>query len=163
MCSSDLDTYNLGWKLAAVLANTAQPALLHTYSQERHAIAEQLISFDREISRMFAARPKDKTSPPDETPCPNHKTTSTDNVVDPATFQAYFIRQGRFMAGVETRYTSSIITSSDFTHQALATGYQSDLSFLGRGIGDLAPYLVMVAVLLIRPAGLFGTKEVERV
>lgn len=47
--------------------------------------------------------------------------------------------------------------------EALATGYQSDLSFLGRGIGELAPYLVMVAVLLVRPAGLFGTKELARV
>ncbi len=47
--------------------------------------------------------------------------------------------------------------------ESLATGYQSDLAFLGRGIGDLAPYLVMVAVLLIRPAGLFGTKELARV
>ncbi|MFI6638025.1 branched-chain amino acid ABC transporter permease [Streptomyces sp. NPDC050504] len=47
--------------------------------------------------------------------------------------------------------------------EALATGYQSDLSFLGRGIGELAPYLVMVAVLLVRPAGLFGTKEPVRV
>ena len=47
--------------------------------------------------------------------------------------------------------------------ESLATGYQSDLAFLGRGIGDLAPYLVMVAVLLIRPAGLFGTKEPARV
>ncbi|MER5933422.1 branched-chain amino acid ABC transporter permease [Streptomyces sp. NPDC002054] len=47
--------------------------------------------------------------------------------------------------------------------EALATGYQSQLTFLGRGIGDLAPYLVMVVVLLIRPAGLFGTKELARV
>ncbi|MGW0560646.1 branched-chain amino acid ABC transporter permease [Streptomyces sp. NPDC003016] len=47
--------------------------------------------------------------------------------------------------------------------ESLATGYQSDLAFLGRGIGDLAPYLVMVAVLLVRPAGLFGTKELARV
>lgn len=47
--------------------------------------------------------------------------------------------------------------------ESLATGYQSDLSFLGRGIGDLAPYLVMVIVLLLRPAGLFGTKELARV
>ncbi|WP_432129203.1 branched-chain amino acid ABC transporter permease [Streptomyces sp. bgisy082] len=47
--------------------------------------------------------------------------------------------------------------------ESLATGYQGDLAFLGRGIGDLAPYLVMVAVLLIRPAGLFGTKELARV
>ncbi|MET9951336.1 branched-chain amino acid ABC transporter permease [Streptomyces sp. NPDC006339] len=47
--------------------------------------------------------------------------------------------------------------------ESLATGYQGDLTFLGRGIGDLAPYLVMVAVLLVRPAGLFGTKELARV
>ncbi|MFD3804298.1 branched-chain amino acid ABC transporter permease [Streptomyces sp. NPDC058611] len=47
--------------------------------------------------------------------------------------------------------------------EAMATGYQSELAFLGRGIGDLAPYLVMVAVLLLRPAGLFGTKEPARV
>ncbi|MFF1413465.1 branched-chain amino acid ABC transporter permease [Streptomyces sp. NPDC058289] len=47
--------------------------------------------------------------------------------------------------------------------EAMATGYQGQLAFLGRGIGDLAPYLVMVAVLLIRPAGLFGTKELARV
>ncbi|MFE4635914.1 branched-chain amino acid ABC transporter permease [Streptomyces sp. NPDC056773] len=47
--------------------------------------------------------------------------------------------------------------------EALATGYQGQLAFLGRGIGDLAPYLVMVAVLLIRPAGLLGTKELARV
>lgn len=47
--------------------------------------------------------------------------------------------------------------------EALATGYQSQLAFLGRGIGDLAPYLVMVVVLLLRPAGLFGTKELARV
>ncbi|AEN13434.1 MULTISPECIES: branched-chain amino acid ABC transporter permease [unclassified Streptomyces] len=47
--------------------------------------------------------------------------------------------------------------------ESLATGYQGDLSFLGRGIGDLAPYLVMLVVLLVRPAGLFGTKELARV
>jgi branched-chain amino acid transport system permease protein len=47
--------------------------------------------------------------------------------------------------------------------ESLVTGYQSDLSFLGRGIGDLAPYFVMVVVLLVRPAGLFGTKELARV
>ncbi|MFP3987025.1 branched-chain amino acid ABC transporter permease [Streptomyces sp. E11-3] len=47
--------------------------------------------------------------------------------------------------------------------ESLATGYQGDLTFLGRGLGELAPYLVMVAILLVRPAGLFGTKELARV
>jgi branched-chain amino acid transport system permease protein len=45
----------------------------------------------------------------------------------------------------------------------LTAGYQNDLSFLGRGLGDVAPYIVMVLVLLVRPAGLFGTRELTRV
>jgi branched-chain amino acid transport system permease protein len=45
----------------------------------------------------------------------------------------------------------------------LTAGYQDNLSFLGRGLSDVAPYIVMVAVLLVRPAGLFGTRELTRV
>jgi branched-chain amino acid transport system permease protein len=45
----------------------------------------------------------------------------------------------------------------------LTAGYQNDLAFLGRGLSDVAPYIVMVAVLLVRPAGLFGTRELTRV
>jgi branched-chain amino acid transport system permease protein len=45
----------------------------------------------------------------------------------------------------------------------LAAGYQEQLAFLGRGIGSVVPYAVMVLVLLLRPSGLFGTKEVHRV
>jgi branched-chain amino acid transport system permease protein len=37
------------------------------------------------------------------------------------------------------------------------------LEFLGRNFAQVVPYLVMFIVLLIRPYGLFGTKEVERV
>ena len=42
------DTFNLGWKLAAVLDGRARPELLRTYSAERHAIAQGLIDFDKE-------------------------------------------------------------------------------------------------------------------
>jgi branched-chain amino acid transport system permease protein len=45
----------------------------------------------------------------------------------------------------------------------LCSGYQDELSFLGRGIGTVAPYVVMLLVLLVRPAGLFGTREITRV
>ena len=45
----------------------------------------------------------------------------------------------------------------------LCAGYQNELSFLGRGIGTTAPYVVMLLVLLVRPSGLFGTREVTRV
>jgi branched-chain amino acid transport system permease protein len=44
-----------------------------------------------------------------------------------------------------------------------AAGYQDQLSFLGRGFGGVAPYLVMLLVLLVRPAGLFGGEETTRV
>jgi branched-chain amino acid transport system permease protein len=45
----------------------------------------------------------------------------------------------------------------------LCSGYQDELSFLGRGLGTVAPYVVMLLVLLIRPSGLFGAKELTRV
>jgi branched-chain amino acid transport system permease protein len=47
--------------------------------------------------------------------------------------------------------------------EALMTGYQNQLAFLGRGIGDVAPFLVMILILLWRPAGLYGTRETARV
>jgi branched-chain amino acid transport system permease protein len=47
--------------------------------------------------------------------------------------------------------------------ESLASGYQDQLLFLGRGFGDVVPYIVMIAVLLVRPSGLFGTKELTRV
>ena len=111
------DSYNLGWKLAAVLHGVANPKLLHTYSGERQAIAKLLIDFDRDISKMFAAKPKSKADADDK------------EAVDPAVFQDYFTRQGRFMAGVETRYEPGLLTISDTSHQDLATGYQIGTRF----------------------------------
>lgn len=42
-------------------------------------------------------------------------------------------------------------------------GYQDELSFLGRGLGEIAPFTVMLIVLMVRPSGLFGTQAVTRV
>lgn len=47
--------------------------------------------------------------------------------------------------------------------ETMMSGYQTELAFLGRGIGDAAPFLVMIVILLLRPSGLFGTKEPARV
>jgi branched-chain amino acid transport system permease protein len=47
--------------------------------------------------------------------------------------------------------------------QELAAGYQDDLSFLGRGLSNVIPYVVLFVVLLWRPSGLFGTRELTRV
>jgi branched-chain amino acid transport system permease protein len=42
-------------------------------------------------------------------------------------------------------------------------GYQDELSFLGRGLSEVVPYIVLLVVLLWRPSGLFGTREAARV
>lgn len=45
----------------------------------------------------------------------------------------------------------------------LTAGYQEQLAFLGRGFDSVAPYVVMLLMLLVRPAGLFGSREATRV
>jgi Phenol hydroxylase, C-terminal dimerisation domain/FAD binding domain len=109
------DSFNLGWKLASVLTGRSAPKLLHTYSSERRAIAEELIEFDREFARMFSAKPGSASA-------------SDDEVVDPVEFKNYFIRQGRFTAGTATTYRPSIITGEP-AHQQLAAGFPIGMRF----------------------------------
>lgn len=48
--------------------------------------------------------------------------------------------------------------------QNLTAGYAPKyLAFLGGGFGSVAPYLVMIMILMVRPYGLFGTREVRRI
>lgn len=48
--------------------------------------------------------------------------------------------------------------------ETLAATYQPQYAtFLGKGFSQLVPYVVMFIVLLFRPYGLFGTREIERV
>jgi branched-chain amino acid transport system permease protein len=47
--------------------------------------------------------------------------------------------------------------------QTMASGYQDDIAFLGRGLSNVVPYVVLLLILLWRPTGLFGTRELKRV
>jgi 2,4-dichlorophenol 6-monooxygenase len=47
------DSYNLAWKLAAVLRDQAGPGLLETYSQERAPVARQIVTRANKSSREF--------------------------------------------------------------------------------------------------------------
>lgn len=47
------DSYNLAWKLAAVLRGQAGPSLLDTYSTERAPVAEQIVLRANKSSREF--------------------------------------------------------------------------------------------------------------
>lgn len=105
------DSFNLGWKLIAVLQGRCKPALLNSYSEERHAVARELIDFDHEWSRIIGAPAETGTSL-NETP----------------RFQVYFIEHGRYTAGLSVRYRPSILTGRpDWQH--LATGFEIGTRF----------------------------------
>lgn len=99
------DSFNLGWKLAAVLQGRSAPDLLHSYSAERQSVAQELIDFDREWSRIISERPAEG------------------DTADTAKFQSYFIQSGRYTAGTAIQYKASSICGTP-THQHLATGFQ---------------------------------------
>jgi branched-chain amino acid transport system permease protein len=47
--------------------------------------------------------------------------------------------------------------------QTLTARYLNDVEWLGTNFHNAMPYILMIVVLLVRPYGLFGTKEVQRV
>lgn len=47
--------------------------------------------------------------------------------------------------------------------ETFTSGYENNLTFLGRGFGSTMPYVIMILVLLWRPSGLFGTRAATRV
>jgi phenol 2-monooxygenase (NADPH) len=108
------DSFNLGWKLAAVVRGLAKPELLHTYSGERQGVAADLIEFDRHWAKRFSERPKTESN--------------NNEALDPGEFQAYFTKHGRYTAGTAVRYGQSLITS-DGKHQHLATGLLVGMRF----------------------------------
>ena len=110
------DAFNLGWKLAAVLEGRARPELLRTYTVERQAIAQGLIDFDREWSKIMASPPKVPGRP-------------DLGGVDPAELQAYFVRSGRYTAGVGTHYPPQTFLTAPATHQHLARGLVVGMRF----------------------------------
>ncbi len=113
------DTFNLGWKLAAVLRGQCTPQLLTTYNAERQAVGNELIEFDREWSRMISDKPAEAKAD-----AAGDKADSADagGGVDPKAFQTYFQQHLRYTAGYGTLYQPSIICG-DTIHQALATGF----------------------------------------
>ncbi len=117
------DTWNLGWKLGAVLRGTARPKLLHTYSEERHEVARQLIDFDREFAKMFSAHPTESGSGGEG--------------INPEEFRRYFVAHGRFTAGVATQYGPSMIIA-EATFQHLAKGFPVGMRFHSAPVVRLA-------------------------
>lgn len=116
------DAFNLGWKLAAVLNRQAQPLLLKSYSDERVAVAAELIAFDREIARLFSSRQQDKDS--------------EEKTEDAKAFQSYFQKHARYTAGVETKYEPGLLTQN--AEAGRADGFTTGMRFHSAPVTRLA-------------------------
>ncbi|KAF5875687.1 putative fad binding domain protein [Botrytis fragariae] len=102
------DTYNLGWKIAAVLNGTATRSILKTYESERHAVAQELITFDHKFSRLFSGRPA--------------KDIMDEEGISMEEFKDVFEKGNLFASGVSVNYGASIIVAKE--DDAAAQGYE---------------------------------------
>ncbi|TDZ28899.1 FAD-dependent monooxygenase terD [Colletotrichum spinosum] len=104
------DGYNIGWKLAAVLCGQARPALLETYVTERQETAKDLIEFDRYFTKLFSSAYRKE-----------HRVSSAD-------FQDYFVKMGRYTAGLAIQYKPSL-TVQPGEEDGLAAGVPVGMRF----------------------------------
>ena len=104
------DTFNLGWKLAAVLQGRSPATLLDTYSQERKQIAEDLIATDIRWSQAMGGAGRADADDPEAARAAF------------AEVQRQFITNGEFTAGLATHYPPGLLTGDD-AHLHLARGY----------------------------------------
>ena len=104
------DTFNLGWKMAAVLQGKSDPKLLQTYSPERRKVAQQLIEADRQLSKLVATSPTAKNA---------EQQAKTDT----ADIEKFMARQNGFVAGTAIEYYPSYICTGQ-DNQSLAGGFK---------------------------------------
>lgn len=96
------DTFNLGWKLGAVLEGRSPETLLQTYHGERWQIAKDLIAFDKQWSTLMAKKPEEFDSP--------------------EALGEWYLKTFEFPTGFMTQYRPSMITGGS-QYQELAAGY----------------------------------------
>ncbi|KAJ7263918.1 FAD binding domain-containing protein [Mycena rebaudengoi] len=92
---SMMDSYNLGWKLAACIKGHTRPSILDTYGSERVEVARQLIEFDHKFSRLFSGKPA----------------AADAEGISIQEFQALWVRMGKWTSGTAVRYAPSILVA----------------------------------------------------
>ncbi|KAL9005319.1 MAG: hypothetical protein Q9188_001910 [Gyalolechia gomerana] len=93
------DAYNLGWKLALVVKGIANPSILKTYETERRSVAQELIAFDQNYSKLWSSRPKKDRADP--------------SGVSMTDFARAFVKQQLFTSGFGVNYGPNILTAKD--------------------------------------------------
>ena len=91
-----LDMYSLAWKINLVEKGLGKrEILLPTYEQERRGVAQELLKFDSEYSRLFSGRaPTSEQLTTDPT-----KAVGKGNAVDAERFIAVFKKNAFFTSG----------------------------------------------------------------
>ena len=103
------DTYNLCWKLGAVLNGTAQRSILQTYNDERRQVALDLLAADREVARFYTR---------DTGTSVGNDPISTDMAeIDNPDFQSIRNRMYEFLAGVGIVYGPSMLVARPSSQQ----------------------------------------------
>ncbi|KAB8217751.1 FAD binding domain-containing protein [Aspergillus novoparasiticus] len=98
------DTYNLVWKVAAVITESIDPAILETYQSERRPEAEQLMEFDTRLVYAYEEG--------------SMEDGSEDGV------EAVRDKYAGFMAGVAVTYPPSILVDKGESNTAVARNIQ---------------------------------------
>ena len=102
------DGYNMGWKLAALFQGSVGPEILETYTLERGRTAKDLIDFDKDFSKLFAQKASAEFS---------------------KQFSEAFIKSGRYMAGLMTKYDDSMLTAATKSEQTVAKNVTVGMRF----------------------------------
>jgi phenol 2-monooxygenase len=105
------DGFNIGWKMAHVLAGRAPPSVLETYVLERQQTAEKLIEFDRSFSKLFSSDYRKQ------------------NGITAQDFRDKFVEAGRYTAGMATRYKPSVLTCVTDSDENSASGLTVGMRF----------------------------------
>ncbi len=115
------DTFNLAWKLIAVIQGRSPGSLLDTYSAERKVIAQDLIDMDTRWSHAIGGAGRVDSS--------DEKAVQTAF----AEVQRQFVKNGEFTAGLATHYAPSLLTGDD-AHLDLAKGYPPGRRFQSKEV-----------------------------
>lgn len=91
------DSFNLGWKLGAVIKRQSPRSILSTYQSERRKIAQDLIAFDHKFSRLFSGRPA--------------KDAADEAGVSMDEFKRVFLQGAMFASGLSVEYGGSCLVA----------------------------------------------------
>ncbi|KNE91014.1 hypothetical protein PSTG_15578 [Puccinia striiformis f. sp. tritici PST-78] len=108
---SMLDMYSLAWKINLVEKGIGQrEKIMETYEQERRGVAQELMAFDSEYSKLFSGRGSKIGSSKD-------KTRATNNLeVDPQRFIELFKQNAYFTSGCGAVYPSNVFNARADSH-----------------------------------------------